>query len=100
MAWPRDAYVGQKVVCTNKTSKWGDSLGTNKGPRFGDVCEINSIEIVGQEAFFRFVGYPFFSSYLATEFRPVQKHLRSTETGIRILKEIAARKREPEGVEA
>ena len=102
MAWPRDAYVGQKVVCTRLPTEanWGSPEGLELG-------RVYTIREVVPDDFFRFgIGIDVGAINEeggqtiegAMNFRPVQP--RSTETGIRILKEIAARKREPEGVEA
>ena len=84
MAWPRDAYVGQKVVavCQPERANWG-KVGTI------DIGRVYMIKAVMPDEFFKSgIGF-WFGEYEdgcevwngSNMFRP----LRTTETGMRIL---------------
>ena len=103
MAW---YDVGKQVVCV-KRGEWvrrdmntGSALGPVRFPRpkYGEVCTIEVFRTSPTGLHIKCANYRGWMNL--RRFRPVQKSNRSTETGMCILKEIAARKREPEGVEA
>ena len=93
MAWPRDAFVGQKVICILPPAYWFPPE-ARAFFRVGDVYTITDIEACGDGTgivYFRVEGLRT-GAFSHHGFRPVQKSNRSTETGMAILKRIACRK--------
>ena len=88
--WWKTAKVGDKIVCIDAEDR---SL-----IKLGCVYTVDAVYEARGVVFVALCGVHVGESdrgYFVERFRPVQKSNRSTETGFRILKEIAARKREP-----
>lgn len=106
--WPRDAYVGQKVVCVFVPSRerhGRDTKGILERNRVYTIEEIKADDWYDSGLAFN-VGLKAFGGVrvwvTAACFRPVEpkKNTRSTETGLTILRGIAAGTRQPEREEA
>lgn len=98
--WWKTAKPGDRVVCIESFPDCDD---LNAFPQVGEVYTIRDV-ICFEDVGFRFeeiVNTPqthleglIEAGFLAEKFHPVQRHNRSTETGMQILREIASRKRQ------
>lgn len=100
--WPRDAFVGQKVVCINTAGLDCSpfQLEENRVYEIGDIRKAKNIDkiVIGLNGIASASGVLF--GFYIERFRPVQKSTRSTETGMRLIKQIADGIRQPDKEEA
>jgi len=53
MAWPRDAYVGQKVVCVDYPQKYQASFPNLKHPQNGEIYTVREVFLFREHIFIR-----------------------------------------------
>lgn len=95
--WPRDAFVGQKVVCVTPCWVPQDDRLDYSGPLpVGDrVYEITAVGVIENGIGIALAGFDKETGFLAEYFRPVDPASKRADRGMQALYDIASRKHQP-----